>query len=320
MKYVSRETFFSLPGTLIMLLTTNSENQFVVDILMTLRNEKFSPLAWVHFLGSSWKRSCATARANPLLKRSWTHITMFVGAFALAILVVNFILEGPYETLRLMPGFLFCVAWQQSDLYWHLGLNRQSRTGTLLRVIGAATTLTWLRGLGASYLLGRFIGGINTPSWLVLLVFLSGIITDILDGQIARRTQTQSKLGQIADCEADFCLYFATSLVLIQNNILPLWFGLVILLRFMIPFFAAIASYFLFAHPVRFGSTIWGKCGGSALCFYFLALLAPGQLVFLTRFVHLPLLIVTLILLIAAPVAQIVVNIPQNLMKKGLFA
>jgi phosphatidylglycerophosphate synthase len=313
MAYTSCATLFSLPGTLIMLKTTGSENQFVVDILTTLRNEKFSPLAWAHFLGSSWQRSCATARANPSLKRSWTYITMFIGAFALALLVVNFTFEGPGETLRLMPGFLFCVAWQQSDLYWHLGLNRQSRTGILMPVVGVATTLTWLRGLGASYLLGRCVGGISTPSWLVLLVFLSGIVTDIFDGQIARRTQTQSKLGQIADGEADFCLYFAISLILIQNNVLPLWFGLIILLRFIIPLVGALASYFLFAHPVRFGSTIWGKWAGMALCFYFLVLLAPGQFVFLTRYVHLPLLIVTLMLLIAAAVAQIVMNMPKSM-------
>lgn len=299
-----------------MLQTTDSENQFVVDILTTLRNEKFSPLAWAHFLGSSWRRSCATARANPSLRRSWTHITMFIGAFALAIIVVNFIFEGPSKTLRLMPGFFFCVAWLQSDLYWHLGLNRHNRTGTLLPVIGAATTLTWLRGLGASYLLGRFVGGISTPSWLALLVFLSGIMTDILDGQIARRTQTQSKLGQIADGEADFCLYLAITLILIQNNFLPLWFGLVILLRFMIPLLAALASYFLFSHPVRFGSTIWGKWGGLALCLYFLVLLAPGSLAFLTRIVDLPLLIATLFLLIVASIAQVVVNMPDSLIKK----
>jgi CDP-diacylglycerol--glycerol-3-phosphate 3-phosphatidyltransferase len=195
-------------------------------------------------------------------------------------------------------------------------LNRHSRTGTLLPVVGAATTLTWLRGLGASYLLGRFVGGIGTPSWLALLVFLSGIMTDILDGQIARRTQTQSKLGQIADGEADFCLYLAITLILIQNNILPLWFGLVILLRFMIPLLAALASYFLYSHPVRFGSTIWGKWGGLALCLYFLVLLAPGSLAFLTRIVDLPLLIATLFLLIVASIAQVVVNMPDSLIKK----
>ncbi len=209
-----------------MLQTTDSENQFVVDILIDLRDKKFSLSAWMHFLGSSWKRSCAIAKANPALKHSWVHTTIFIGAFALAIQIVNFIFEGPVATLRLMPGFLFFVSWQQSDLYWHLGLNRQGRTGTLLHAIGAATTLTLLRGLGASYLLGRFIGGINTPSWLLLLVFLSGIITDILDGQIARRTQTQTIYGQIADGEADFCLHLAIAMILIQENILPLWFGL----------------------------------------------------------------------------------------------
>jgi phosphatidylglycerophosphate synthase len=307
--------FFS--GTLIMLQTNESENQFVVDILTTLRNEKFSPLAWVHFLGSSWKRSCATANANPSLKRSWTYTTMLIGAFALAILVVNFILEGSSETLRLMPGFLFCVVWQQSDLYWHLGLNRQSRTGTLLPVVGAANTLTWLRGLGASYLLGRFVAGISTSSWLVLLVLLSGIMTDILDGQIARRTQTQSKLGQIADGEADFCLYLAISCILLQNNVLPLWFGIVVFLRFLIPLLAAFASYFLFAHPIRYSSTIWGKWAGLALCLYSLIVLAPGSLAFLTHSVDLPLLITTLFLLTVAAIAQIVVNMPDSLTRKG---
>jgi len=295
-----------------MLPTTDRENQFVVDILTDLRNEKFSRLAWMHFLGSSWKRCRATARANPALKRSWVHTTIFIGAFALAILVINVIFEGSSTTLRLIPGFLSFVAWQQSDLYWHLGLNRQSRTGTLLRIIGAATTLTWLRGLGASYLLGRFIGGINTPSWLLLLVFLGGIITDILDGLVARRTQTQTKLGQIADGEADFCLYLAIALILIQNSTLPLWFGLLLLLRFVIPLFAALVSYFLFALPVRFGSTIWGKAAGLALCFYFLLLLAPGKFIFLTRFVHRPLLIVTLLLLAIAPLAQITRNIRDS--------
>jgi phosphatidylglycerophosphate synthase len=292
--------------------TMNNENKFVVDLLTTLRNEKFSPLAWEHFLGHSWEMSRATARANPSLKRSWARTTLFICTLALLLLSASVIYEGPVRVLHLIPGFLFCVAWQQSDLYWHLGLNRQIRTGMLLPVIGAANSLTWLRGLGASFLLGRLVGGITTPSSLALLVFLIGVVTDILDGQIARRTQTQSKLGQIADAEADFCLYLAITLILIQNSILPLWFGIVILLRFLIPFLAALSSYFLYARPVRFDSTMWGKYAGLALCFYFLILLAPGRLVFLTRFVNLPLLIATLVLLIIAPLAQIVENIPKG--------
>jgi phosphatidylglycerophosphate synthase len=295
-----------------MLQTTKNENQFVVDILTTLRKEKFSPLAWIHFLGSSWKKSRATAKANPTLKYSWIHTTIFIGGLALSLLVVNLIVEDSVATLRLMPGFLFFVCWQQSDLYWHLGLYRRVTTGTLLPVIGAPTILTLLRGVGASYLLGRSIGGITTPSWLLLLVFLCGIITDVLDGQLARRTQTQTIYGQIADGEADVCLYVATTCILIQNNILPLWFGVFLLLRFAIPFFAAVFSYFFFTHPVQFGSTMWGKVAGLALCIYFLLLLAPGQLIFLTLFLHRPLLILTLLLQAIAPLAQIARNLNDS--------
>ncbi|HYX49409.1 MAG TPA: CDP-alcohol phosphatidyltransferase family protein [Ktedonobacteraceae bacterium] len=288
-----------------MLQTTNSENQFVVDILTDLRNENFSFSAWMHFLGSSWKKSRSTAKANPTLKDSWICTTIFVGMFVLSLLTANLVIEGPFALLHLMPGFLFLVGWQQSDLYWHLGLYRHTRTGTQLQVISAATILTLLRGLGASYLLGRFIGGIHTPSWLLLLVFLSGIMTDILDGQIARRTQTQTKYGQIADGEADFCLYLVTTCILVQEHILPFWFGLLLFLRFIIPLIAAITSYFLYARPVRFGSTRWGKAAGVALCFYFLLLLLPDQLIALTTFLHRPLLIITLLLFVIAPLAQI---------------
>lgn len=300
-----------------MIPNSDSENQFVVDLLTTLRDEKFGLRAWVRFLGSSYERSCDTARANSSLKRSWTRTTTFIGVLVLAIIGACFMFEGPGKTLRLLPGFLICVAWQQSDLFWHLGLNRHLRTGKLFPVVGAANTLTWLRSLGASFLLGRVAGVVNTPSWLALLVLLGGVVTDILDGEIARRTATQSKLGQIADGEADFCLYLAITLISIQNNILPLWLGVVILLRFLIPLLAVLSSYFLFARPVRFGSTVVGKYAGLALCIYFLILLAPAQLHIFTRLVNLPLLITTLILLIAAPLVQIVQNIPNNLMKKG---
>jgi len=286
-----------------------SENQFVVDLLTTLRNEKFSSRGWGRFLWRSWQMSCQTADDNPSLKRSWMWVTIWIGILSIAMLVSNVLFEGSGPTLRLLPGFLFCVLWQQSDLFWHLGLNRHVKTRILLETVGFANTCTWLRGLGAAYLLGRLIGGLATPSDLALLVFLFGIVTDILDGQVARRTGTQSKLGQIGDSEADFCLYLAITIILIQNTMLPLWLGLVMLLRFAVPLIAAFASYFLFAHQVRFGSTIWGKYAGLAQCLYFLVLLAPPQITFITHFINFPLLIVTLFLLLAAPTAQIVQNV-----------
>ena len=292
--------------------TLGRENQFVVDILTTLRQEHFSPPGWWRFLRRSWEMSRRTAHDNPGLKRSWALVTVFVGILAVAMLLANFFFEGSGRTFYILPGFMFCVVWQQSDLFWHLGLNRSVQSGTLLPTIGMANTLTWLRGLGASYLLARIVGGVGTPSWLALIVFLGGVATDILDGQVARFTRTQSKLGQIGDSEADFCLYLALSIILMQNNALPLWLGLVMLLRFCLPLVAAAASYFLFAQPVRFGSTIWGKYAGLAQCLYFLVLLAPLQFAHVAQVVNLPLLLVTLILLFVAPLAQFIENVPER--------
>jgi phosphatidylglycerophosphate synthase len=296
-------------GKLQMQQPIEDNNAFVLDLLTTLRHEKFSLKAWRHFLSRSWEMSRATAQAHPMLKRSWLRVAFLNSILALAIATATFLIEGPPAGLRLLPGFAFCVIWQQSDLYWHLGLHRSVRTGKLFKSVGLANTFTWLRALGAAYLLGRLVGGLATPSWLALLVLLWGVATDILDGQIARRTATQSKLGQIGDGEADFCLYLAITVILIQNAVLPLWLGLIMLLRFCIPLAAALASYFILAHPVRFGSTVWGKYAGLAQCLYFLVLLAPEQLTIITRFVNFPLLTATVILLIIAPIAQIVGNV-----------
>ena len=284
------------------------ERTFVVDLLTTLRRDHFSARAWGSFFKRSWLLSCQTATSNPTLKQSWLRVTCLVTLLALLMLVVNALLTGLLPTLRILPGFAFCVAWQQSDLFWHLGLTRSSQRGKLLPTVGIANTLTWLRALGASYLLGRLVGGLMTPSGLALAIFLFGIVTDILDGQIARYTATTSKLGQIADAETDFCLYLALTIILLQNGVLLLWIGLVMLLRFVIPLLAALLSYLVFARPVRFGSTLWGKAAGLAQCLYFLVLLTPPSFPIPVHLLNTPLLVITICLLIAAPVAQFVAN------------
>lgn len=291
----------------------NAEQKFVVDLLTTLRDDRFRPRAWGSFFQRSWLMSCQTARTNPSLKRSWQRVTGVMALFALLILASNTLCAGFVDTLHLFPGFVFCVVWQQSDLFWHLGLNRSVQRNKLLPTIGTANTLTWLRGLGTSYLLGRISGGLTISTGVVLTIFLCGIVTDILDGQIARRTATQSNLGQIADAEADFCLSLALTIILLRNGELSLWVSLVILLRYIIPLVAALLSYLAFASPVRFGSTAWGKYAGLAQCAYFFVLLLPTPLSPLVLLLKIPLLVILICLLIIAPVAQVTVNMRARL-------
>lgn len=290
-------------------LNVTHDNQFVIDLLTTLREDNYSLVAWQRFLIRSWHMSFETANKLPLLSRSWKRITIIMGVFTLYLCTLTGIFEGVGITFRLLPGLLFCVVYQQSDLFWHLGLNRNTRTGQIYERVGLANILTGIRGLCASYLLGRLVGGLHTPSWLALSLFVVGIITDILDGPVARFTGTQSKLGQIADGEADFYLYGAMSILLIQNALLPTWLGIIMIARFVLPLVGAMVSYFLFAHPLRFGSTRWGKFAGLSQCLFFLVLLAPVQLAPLTHLIAFPLLMITLVLLVIAPIAQVKVNV-----------
>lgn len=288
--------------------SAREENQFVVDLLTTLQEDRFSIAAWWRFLVRSWNKSRETANNAPSLTCSWLRMTISMSVLVCSVCITESIVEGPFAMLRLLPGLVFCVAWQQCDFFWHLGLNRQVQTGKLLPTLGIANILTGLRGLSAAFLLGRLLGGLATSPQVALAIFIFGVVTDILDGQVARRTHTQSRLGQIIDGETDFCLYLALNIILVQDRILPLWVGIMLILRFFVPLTAALGSYFLYAQPVRFGSTIWGKCAGFAQCLYFFVLLAPVQLMF-TRIVSLPLLVATIIFTIAAPIAQIVVNV-----------
>lgn len=285
------------------------DKTLTMDLLAELRADRYSPRGWGCFLARAWEISCQTAREHPTLRRSWLRITLLNGVLTFLALALSFAWEGPATAWRLLPGFLFCVTWQQSDLFWHLGLNRRATDGELLPTVGLANTLTGWRGLCASFLLGRLLGGVNTPQGLALGVFLLGVATDIFDGQVARRTRTQSKLGQIADGEADFCLYASLTLIMAQHGLLPLWLVLLMLARFVLPLLAALVCYFVLARPVRFGSTIVGKWAGLAQCLYFLLLLAPPALLFLTRPLQLPLLIATAALMVLAPLTLIAANV-----------
>ena len=357
-------------------------NQFVVDLLTTLRAENFRLAAWWHFLKRSWDMSCATARANPGLYRSWVRTTIGMAALVCCLFCMTIVSEGFSTALRLLQGLMLCVGWQQCDLFWHLGLNRityeiplqdetakrnisrpeffegkrpgsvgaiihsaqidpiyldgthedesdqsgamnngpytgNSSLQALLRSvndsgqlmflrqrIGLANIITLLRGLCSAYLLARILAGLSTPDNIVLVVFLSGCVTDLLDGVIARGTGTCSKLGQILDSEIDFTFYLLVSIVLLQNGLLPLWLCVVLWLRFCLPLCAALGSYFVLARPLRICSTIWGKCAGVCQALYVLVLLAPPGFSSIAQPLRMPLLIIVLALFVAALIAQ----------------
>lgn len=74
---------------------------------------------------------------------------------------------------------------------------------------------------------------INTPAaeWWALAVLLLGVLTDKLDGDLARRLGQESSWGRILDPLADKIGVAVVAIVLLVRALIPLWFVAVLVGR-----------------------------------------------------------------------------------------
>lgn len=92
-----------------------------------------------------------------------------------------------------------------------MGLNR-APDGQVRERLGLPTTLTLVRGTLAGLLVAHLLSGMRPPPTLTLGIYLLGVVTDVADGQVARRTGWLTRLGGFLDGEADFFLYASVTL------------------------------------------------------------------------------------------------------------
>ena len=106
-----------------------------------------------------------------------------------------------------------------------------------MRRIGLANALTLSRFALAPVFAATFGAAVRFPSatvglvtalWVLLLLIE---ITDILDGVVARRSDTVSDVGKILDPFADVVSKVTYFTCLLTAGIVPLWFLLVVLYR-----------------------------------------------------------------------------------------
>ncbi len=77
------------------------------------------------------------------------------------------------------------------------------------------------------FLLSSFRG----HEWAALAVFLLAMLTDTVDGVLARRTNTVTVLGQLLDPIADKLIMTAAFICLVQTGQVPAWVAVIIIGR-----------------------------------------------------------------------------------------
>ena len=67
--------------------------------------------------------------------------------------------------------------------------------------------------------------------WVALVIFVLASLTDMLDGQIARRNNLVTNFGKIMDPLADKILVYSALVLMVVDNTVPGWMLIIILAR-----------------------------------------------------------------------------------------
>lgn len=122
-----------------------------------------------------------------------------------------------------------------------LDLNR-TRDGSLLTTWGVGNSVSLSRGLLVGLLAGFLVAPrpAGAAAWLPALLYTSADISDYLDGLLARRTGSETKLGEALDLEWDALgLLVAVSLA-VRYGVLPLFYLPIGFARYLYSFTIAI--------------------------------------------------------------------------------
>src|SRR5437879_9838549 len=90
-----------------------------------------------------------------------------------------------------------------------------------------------------------------------LVVFAGAALTDLLDGWIARRRRSQSRLGAFLDPTADKLLLTASFVTLTYLKVLPFWIAVVVISRDVILVVGTLLVYMLGARV--YPLTTWAR-------------------------------------------------------------
>lgn len=122
------------------------------------------------------------------------------------------------------------------------------------RIFTVANVISFVRLCMAPIALALLVSGNDIAATALFAVTAA---TDFIDGQVARRTHTVSKLGQVLDPAVDRMLMICAVLGLLVIGRLPVWIVVVVLLRDAILLVGA--GWLLRKHSVRVAVIYPGK-------------------------------------------------------------
>lgn len=127
-----------------------------------------------------------------------------------------------------------------------------------------ANKISIFRILSVPFFIASLIYSTQQPffRWVALAIFILGVISDAVDGYIARRTPVKSKAGLVLDPLGDKLLlmsaFFCLSLIKELPLRFPFWVAFIVITRDIIIILGAIVIYIV-KQNIEVIPTRWGK-------------------------------------------------------------
>lgn len=170
------------------------------------------------------------------LVREWRRLFL---CLAIAITIVGIVVAtrtSEWWVLAATVATLAVHSYQFAFMRLRLHLNRpEAEQVAVYPDLGPANRLTILRGFLIAVLFGFvFLPELPGPlGWLPFVTYFSAIGLDYIDGFIARKTGRYTPLGRELEHEFDSLGVLAASVFLVVARVLPAWFILVGVARYV---------------------------------------------------------------------------------------
>ncbi len=258
-------------------------SSFTRELIEDLTRDRFRPGSVWTFFSRSWTRSLEDFRDVPGRVQSawrWSALGAMVGA---TVLAVSFTFHPTRVTVEASGLWLLWYVAAVFFVLTHLGMVDDSHGRAYDRLLWP-NGLSFLR-LGLAPLvmwpcLAAAPRSATAPAWATLILGLA--LTDALDGWVARRLNTQTRMGRMLDPLADVA--FSTFLVagLFQAGTLPAPLFALMVLRYPGALMAVVVLYFLRGpaplRPTAIGKTSFVMSNLVLIVFAVASLLRPAWL------------------------------------------
>lgn len=143
-------------------------------------------------------------------------------------------------------------------------------TDTELSRVNLANVLSMIRVSSAPTLLWLILLAGDTRI-VPLLVALTAIVflTDLADGQVARGMGQVTEIGKYLDSTSDYITLFIISAALIAHGLVPLWFFIVVAIRFVVHAAGQAAIFLRQGGQIESRSSFLGKASVFATMFVY---------------------------------------------------